>query len=326
MLAFHVHDLSSTLWASETNPLFALRWYGLSYLVGFTLGWFLIRWLAYKGRTTTPMHRVSDLIFAVALFGVFIGGRLGYMLFYTDGAFFRNPKMFFDFLGGGMASHGGIIGIMVATLFFAWKNKLPWTGVGDDVVVAAPLGLLSGRLANYVNGELWGRPTDVSWAVKFPTEVRDNRMGLDDEAFKALTTWTDAKGGGHYLDSDKLLENAERMGLYDEVLAAVPARHPSQLYEAATEGLLLFLILLAVRLRWRTLGHGILTGLFFILYAVFRIFCELYREPDASLFYGFTRGQFYSFFMIVIGLGFLWWGFRGGGRRTRDAQPSGAST
>lgn len=321
--------MGSTLWESGSHPILALRWYGLSYLMGFLLGWFLIRWLACRRLTETPKEKISDLIFVVALFGVFLGGRLGYLLLYTDGEFFRDPMMFFKFLEGGMASHGGIVGVMLATFFFAWKNKLSWTGVGDDIVVAAPLGLLTGRLANFINGELWGRKTDASWGVKFPSEIRevnyepsqfisyDQHRELS-HTFIEKGTSADGEAIGFYkmLDSDEILDKAESLGILEPLLDSLPVRHPSQLYEAATEGLLLFLILLVVKLTWKNMGHGILTGLFFILYAVFRIFCELYREPDASFIMGVTRGQFYSIFMIGIGMAFIAWGLFGGGRRS----------
>jgi len=203
---------------------------------------------------------------------------------------------------GGMASHGGIAGIILASLYFARRQGLSWLGVGDSLVVAAPLGLLSGRLANFVNGELYGRPSTVAWAVKFPTEIHDPSFlpkavtaGLDYEKLWQLPMHS----------SEIFAALGAKAAYLGQIIETLTPRHPSQIYEALAEGLLLFIFLYVLRVRAKFLGHGILTGLFFIGYAVARISMECFREPDAEMILNLTRGQFYSLFMILIGAAFL---------------------
>lgn len=238
---------------SET---FGIRYYGLAYLLGFAgAAWLLLRYHR-AGRSPFGLNTISDLM-TYLIAGVLVGGRLGYFLFYQPRTLLSEPLALFRVWDGGMASHGGFIGVIVALWLFARRHQVPVFLVGDLVVTTVPLGLGLGRLANFINGELWGKATDVPWAVVF------------------------AKSGGGDLP-----------------------RHPSQLYEAALEG---FLLLALMQWRfWRgetvKLYPGRLSGEFLLAYAVARVVCEAFREPDASLILGLSRGSFYSLFLAAGGL------------------------
>jgi phosphatidylglycerol:prolipoprotein diacylglycerol transferase len=235
---------------------FQLRWYSLAYLAGIILGW----WYCLKmlNRPGAPMARrhADDMVFYGTL-GVILGGRIGYVLFYRPDFYFANPLEILQIWDGGMSFHGGAAGTSVGMFYLAWKNKLSVLRVHDYVSCVVPIGLFLGRIANFVNAELWGRPTDVPWGVVFPN-------------------------GG-----------------------PVP-RHPSQLYEAALEGLLLFVLL--AFLFWKTDARyqpGKLVGTFVLGYGLSRFFVEFYRQPDQgleNLAWGLTMGQTLTVPMIVAGL------------------------
>jgi phosphatidylglycerol:prolipoprotein diacylglycerol transferase len=233
------------------------------------------------------------------------------MLLYNFDGFISNPLSLFRLWDGGMASHGGIAGLALFSLWFAKRHKISWTGIGDNLVVGAPLGILFGRLANFINGELYGRKTDVSWAMKFPTELHDPKVPRIVPSDLGLS----AAGDVFPQHSNEIVALAKSTpdGL-QKLQEVLTPRHPSQLYEAACEGLFLFLILYFVRVKFKNLPNGVLTGLFFVLYAVSRISVETLREPDSDLIMGITKGQFYSLFMIIIGLAFLIFGFKWGQR------------
>ena len=198
-----------------------------------------------------------------------------------------------------MSSHGGIIGVVVFTLIYSRRHKLPWTNPGDNLCVAAPIGLFLGRCANFINGELYGRMTKVPWAMQFPKELFDHPQ--EAERAVAACTRIDTSLAAPDLIVDAVRSRPEVVTALRPILSP---RHPSQLYEAFFEGIVLFSILWFVRTRRRD-PNGVLTGLFFIWYAIFRIVIEYFREPDATLVGPFTRGQFFSFFLIAIGLGFV---------------------
>ena len=242
----------------SVGPL-AIRWYALAYVAGLVLGWLYARRIAanaalWGGRVRPSAIDLDDLLVYAAA-GVVIGGRLGYVLFYNPAFFLENPGEIIAVWRGGMAFHGGLAGCLVALTILAQRRGLPVLSLADVTAAAAPVGLLFGRIANFINGELWGRPTDVSWAVVFP------------------------HGG------------------------PLP-RHPSQLYEAATEGLLLFL-LLAWAIRLGALRRpGLVCGLFGIGYGVARIGCEFFREPDPQLGFliaGSTMGMLLSLPLVAAG-------------------------
>ena len=234
-----------------------IRYYALAYIVGFLIAYALLILAYRKKRSPYDPEQVSDLV-TFNIVGIIIGGRLGYMLFYDFGHFISNPLTFFQFWNGGMASHGGMIGVAIATILFVKLRRQSLLNTADLIVSVSAPGLLLGRIANFINGELWGHPSDVPWAVIFP-------------------------------------------------LADLKPRHPSQLYEAFCEGLLLFIYM---QLRfWGKLGKtpptGQLTGEFLLLYSILRMFCELFREPDAPLIMDISRGQFYSIGTTLAGIGFI---------------------
>ena len=291
-----------------------LRWYGLGYLLGFVLGYYLLRWQARKNLWVLPEQKVADFIAYAAVFGVFIGGRLCYILFYQipkDGlsSLINDPTVVFRVWDGGMSSHGGILGLMIFTFVFAMMNKVSWTGVGDGLCVVAPIGIGLVRTANFINGELYGRAAQgVSWAMKFPSSLHEDLQGqpdVQDQAFAECQAVDPSLAGKPY---EYLVARARENPELQQTLGNyLQARHPSQLYEALLEGLVLFLILFFTRIKFPKLPTGILTGMFFLLYAVFRIIVENYREPDQgqALVFALTKGQFYSVFMVVAGIAFI---------------------
>lgn len=325
VFATYVHDLSPVL--IRFTEKIQLRWYGLAYLGAFLVGAWLLNVLAKRKLWVLPPGAAGDFIAAAAIFGVFLGGRLGYMLWYYPQEhgwkwLTEHPQVIFKVWEGGMASHGGILGLFIFTWFYAKRKRVSWRGLGDGLCVVSPLGLLFGRLANFINGELYGRPAEgVAWAVKFPRalieqpKVEGQHFGEAMEAAadaspalqEPFTRWATAEGG--YPDA----------ALFDQVLAVQrhdPAvskalepyllpRHPSQLYEGLLEGAALFAILWWVRVRYPNAPHGVLTGLFFIFYALFRIIAEQFRQPDSKMVGPMTSGQFLSLFMIVAGVAFL---------------------
>jgi len=296
MFAYYVHDLDPLIFRVYDN--FGPRWYGLAYVLAFICSYFVYRRLAQLRYADLPVSKVADFITGAALFGVIVGGRFGYVLFYKP-EMLRTPLSIFRVWEGGMSSHGGMLGLLAFTFYYAWRHKISWTNLGDNLVVTAPIGLFFGRCANFINGELYGRATDVSWAMQFPKELTEN-IGEAERAITACRTIDPS------LTSSEAIVAAVRHqpAVKDALRSVLTPRHPSQLYEAFFEGLVLFAILWFVRTKMRQ-PNGVLTGLFFICYAIFRIICENFREPDATLIAGFTRGQFFSFFLVVIGLAFV---------------------
>lgn len=262
-LAHWVHDLSPFL--IRFSDTFGVRYYGLAYLAGFAVAWFLLVRYTRRGVSAMTESQVGDLMTALVL-GVLLGGRLGYFMFYQPGEFFRDPLILLRVWEGGMASHGGFIGVTVALWWCGRSFRLPWRHLGDLVVSVAPAGVFFGRVANFINGELWGKPADVPWAVIFPASAEPGTP-----------------------------------------IELIPARHPSQLYAAALEGLLL--LALTQWLVWRTglvrRSPGRVAGWFLIGYALVRAFGEIFREPDAGLILGLSRGTFYSLFLVAGGLALL---------------------
>jgi len=249
--------------ALQLGPL-AIRWYALAYIGGLLLGWGYMVWLLRRPPHVMSRTDVGDFV-TWAILGVVLGGRLGFVLFYQPAYYLSHPLEVLYVWQGGMAFHGGLLGVVAAICLFAWRHRLPILAVADLVSCATPIGLFLGRLANFVNGELYGRVGEAPWAMVFP-------------------------GGG-------------------------PApRHPSQLYEAALEGLVLFLVLFAIARFTRARFYpGLLTGLFLIGYGAARIFVEFFREPDAQLGFligGATMGQLLSLPLVLAGIAFVLWARR----------------
>lgn len=339
VLAIYVHDLNPVI--VEITDAIKLRWYGFAYLMAFVVGYFLLKWLADKKLWVLPGKVVGDFIAYCAVFGVFLGGRIGNVLIYQRQELLDDPLVIFRVWEGGMASHGGILGLMIFTFFYARKKKVSWTGLGDGLCVVAPLGIMFGRLANFINGELYGRvDKSFAWAMKFPNALWDPNAIESKQIVAAQEAAARADVDGDYTQYWQELDNAKRsnpvegtaeyadlLELYsqrstklneairenaavkDAVAPFLELRYPSQLFQAALEGFLLFLILFIVRVKFPKLANGVLTGLFFIFYAIFRISMENFREPEIAnlnlLGSEWTMGQFLSLFMVLIGLGFI---------------------
>lgn len=277
-----------------------LRWYGLAYVAAFFVGYALYIHLTKQGYSDLAPAQVGDFITGVALFGVILGGRLGYMLLYDWQNFSANPLVIFKFWDGGMSSHGGMIGIVIFTFLYSRRKKVSWLNIGDNLVVVAPVGLFFGRCANFINGELFGRVTSVPWAVQFPNELYDAppetvQLAIS-EAVRLNPGW---------VTIGDIVENARLSpALREQLAGTLSPRHPSQIYEALLEGVVLFALLWLLRTRFR-LPNGVLTGIFFITYAILRIIGEIFRQPDAPLTLGLSRGQFLSLFLIIMGAAFV---------------------
>ena len=296
MLAYYLHNLDPIVFRIYDNV--GPRWYGLAYVLAFVSSYLLFFWLAKRGFADLPADRVGDFITGAALFGVIIGGRLGYVLFYKP-EMLREPLSILRVWEGGMSSHGGMLGLLLFTFYYAHRHKISWLNLGDNLVVTAPMGLFFGRCANFINGELYGRITDHPWAMQFPKELLDHPA----EADRAIAACM--RIDPSLTTPDAIIGAVQHQPQVATALRAIlTPRHPSQLYEAFFEGIVLFAILWFVRTRMRQ-PNGVLTGLFFIFYAIFRIVIENFREPDAELIGPFTRGQFFSFFLIAIGIGFI---------------------
>lgn len=297
MLTYYLHNLDPFIFRLWDN--IGPRWYGMAYVLAFIFGFVLLRRLSTRGYLDLPESAVGDFVTWVALFGVMIGGRLGYVIFYKP-EMFREPLSILKVWEGGMSSHGGIFGVVLFTLYYARRHKISWTNLGDNLVVAVPIGLFLGRCANFINGELYGRIASVPWAVQFPKELLESGNDAEIDSVLAACHQIDPS-----LRIDTIVETYRTNPSIAEVLRGIiTPRHPSQLYEALLEGAVLFTILWFVRTRLRT-PNGLLTGLFMICYAVFRIIVEFFREPDASMIGMLTRGQFFSLFVIVLGIGFI---------------------
>ena len=315
VIAQYIHDLNPVALPIYGN--LAVRWYGLAYLAGFVTGFLLLRHLARRSLWVLKPEKTADFIAAAAMFGVFLGGRLGYVFFYQLpeqgwSKILSDPLMIFRVWEGGMASHGGILGLVIFTWFYAKKEKVTWTGLGDGLCVVAPLGLFFGRVANFINGELYGRIVEgvVPWAVRFPLSLMKEPESVQRDAWQACAEIEPSLMDAQSMETliavaRKNPEVSQTLGDY------LPPRHPSQIYEALLEGALLFAILWWVRTRFKNAPDGLLTGLFFALYAGFRIFGEQFREPDAELVGSFTRGQFFSLFMFVFAALFFLHAWRG---------------
>ena len=296
MLAYYLDDLDPIIFRIYDNV--GPRWYGLSYVLAFISSFVLFLWLAKRGYADLPVERVGDFITGAALFGVIVGGRLGYVLLYNP-EMLRAPLSILRVWEGGMSSHGGMIGLLLFTLHYAHRHKISWMNLGDNLGVTAPVGLFFGRCANFINGELYGRITTVPWAIQFPKELLDHPT----EANRAIASCSQIDPS--LSTPEAIVAAVHRQPQVAATLRSIlPPRHPSQLYEAFFEGIVLFAILWFVRTRTRQ-PNGMLMGLFFTCYAIFRIVIEYFREPDATLIGHFTRGQFFSFFLIAIGLGFV---------------------
>ena len=243
--------------AFSIGPL-VIRWYALAYIAGIVLAWRYVLWLTAKPPRLLARDNVDDLVTWCTI-GIIVGGRLGQVLLWEPAYYFAHPAEIVMVWKGGMAFHGGLVGVILAILIYALRKKIPFFAISDPIAAATPIGLLLGRIANFVNGELWGRPTDVPWAVIFPR-------------------------------ADQL------------------PRHPSQLYEAGLEGVILFLVLFFFARQERVRSKlGMLSGIFLIGYAIARMIGEQFREPEVTLPSDVTTlGQWLSVPMLLYGIYLVW--------------------
>lgn len=250
--------------ALAIGPL-EVHWYGLMYLVGFVAAWWLGRRQASRPGSGWSAQQVDDLVLYCVL-GVVVGGRLGYMFFYGTAQLLSDPLSLFRVWQGGMSFHGGLVGVLTAVWLLARRYRMGFLQIGDFLAPLVPLGLGAGRIGNFINGELWGRPTEVAWGMQLPCWRFPDHCPAGGE-------WS-------------------------------PAVHPSQLYEAGLEGLVLFVILWLFSSRARP--QGAVSGLFLLGYGVFRFLVELVRQPDAHLGYlawgWVTMGQILTLPMLVAGI------------------------
>lgn len=323
-----VHDLDP--FALRISGDFGVRWYGLSYMMGFICAYLMIKWLAQKQRSGMTAEMVGDFVTYGAI-GTLVGGRLGYVFFYGPDLLWKF-KSAFPFWGvlavneGGMASHGGMIGIVIAALLFARKYSVNAFYLFDLVAVSGPVGVFFGRIANFINGELVGRPCDPSFplAVKFPQDIylwpaqEFNRLpGLASVTEKmgvSRDQWLELVGKFHmdmgardqvYSIMNKIIEQIQsgNTAAKEAIAPLLTARYPSQLFAAVGEGLFLFVVLF---LLWRKPRKpGFIASMFVVLYALVRIADEHFRMPDAQIGFqwlGLTRGQWLSIVMFAVGL------------------------
>jgi phosphatidylglycerol---prolipoprotein diacylglyceryl transferase len=242
------------------GPL-VIRWYALAYIAGLLIGWRYCLWIASRPPEVASRAQIDDFL-TWATLGVILGGRAGYVLFYKPEFYLENPDQIVALWHGGMSFHGGTLGVLTALALFCRQRKINFLGFADIIACATPIGLFFGRIANFINDELWGRVTDVPWAMIFPS------------------------------DPEHL------------------PRHPSQLYEAGLEGVVLFLLLYALLRAGARNRPGSLAGTFILGYGVARITAEFFRQPDANLGFlwgGATMGQLLSIPLLLIGAWLLWW-------------------
>jgi len=277
--AFYYHDVNPVAFSIAG---FAVYWYSLMYLVAFGQFWLLGRLRARHADAPLKPEQVADLLFW-GVIGVILGGRIGYVLFYALGDWLADPLLVLRIRDGGMSFHGGLLGVLTVLLIQARTLGCGLLRLGDFVVPLVPLGLAAGRLGNFIGGELWGRSSSAAWAVIFPESIEP---------------------GGR---SSELLYQRYLEGALDQF-----ARHPSQLYQAALEGLMLFVLVWVFSARSRPAGA--VSGLFLVGYGGFRFVAEFFREPDAHI--GFvaldwmTMGQVLSLPMMIAGLALMVYAYR----------------
>ncbi|MCV2894222.1 prolipoprotein diacylglyceryl transferase [Lentibacter sp. XHP0401] len=274
---------------------FALRWYALAYIVGIIIAWRVsIRAVSredlWEGAPPVTKQQLEDLLTWIII-GIILGGRIGFVLFYEPAYYLTNPSQILKVWQGGMAFHGGFLGVVVASWMWCARNGVSKIAAADTIALGVPWGLMLGRLANFINAELWGRPSDVPWAMKFPTMCQNT-----------------------------MLQGCEKAGEWFYTGGEL-TRHPSQLYQAALEGALLGLVLLYLAFARSALKiPGLVTGIFIAGYGTARFIVEQFRQADAQfitsenpfghVFLGLTMGQLLSLPMVLIGVAIIFWARR----------------
>lgn len=321
-LATYIHNLDPVLLNIPGTPL-AVRWYGLAYIAGFILGYLVLLQLSKRKLYCVETEKLGDFITSVCIFGVLMGGRLGEFFFYWlpehgFSGLVDDPFWVIRVWEGGMASHGGIIGVLLVAIWYCRKNKLSIPAVADGLAIVCTIGLFFGRIANFINGELYGRVTAATnaLAMKFPQELFSlpaekqvqARFAIDHALGAPMEQFLQQDSAGRITEgyADGVLRLCrEYPAVLEGIAPLLSPRYPSQLFEALGEGLIIFVVLITLRLRWKNAPAGIFSALFCLLYAAARITCECFKEPDANVWYGITQGQLLSFGVIALGCVFL---------------------
>lgn len=304
----------------QITETLGLRWYGLAYIAGFITAWVAIRWLGRRNIFNIAPERVGDFMFACVL-GVLLGGRLGYVLFYDPSLLiaFSNELPWWGALAiqdGGMSSHGGIVGVCIALVMWGTKNNISKLHLLDIAALFTTPGLFYGRIANFINGELWGKalPTQLQnnapwWSVTYPTEITEVWIHNPEQYYSQLEAIEPLRSqvvGGEYFYNTVVMEAyTGNQQVIETIQPLLTAWYPSQLVQALTEGPILFLILAMI--WWKPRKPGVISGWFALSYGVLRIGTEMYRQPDegVALFMGLSRGQLLSVGMVVFGIVFI---------------------
>ncbi len=344
--------MNTTAWVHNLDPFLiqfsgnlGIRWYGLAYVTGFICAFFFMKWFSEKKISPLTVDQASDFLTSLIL-GVLIGGRLGYAVFYSPELLtdFRSTVPFWGVLAvweGGMASHGGFLGVWIACIYFSYKHKIEFPHLGDLTVVGAMIGIFLGRIANFINGELMGKVSapDFPLAVKFPQDMYrwigyspEKLVDLREAAYQVGVSPGDWNRwinnipqykSQFYAIADKIIAQIQNgnQQLTQTMGQLLEPRHPSQLYASLTEGLIPLIITLFL---WRKPQKpGLIGSVFIIIYSMGRIFNEQFRLPDAHIAnlaeqpLGISRGQFISLWMMLVGFGFLIWSLK------RDSKPLG---
>ena len=318
----YIHHLNPVIVELPHTPL-AIRWYGLAYVAGFILGYLVLLQLSKRKLYCIEPQNLSDFITLICLFGVLVGARLGEFFFYWLPAnglsgLWADPLWVLRVWEGGMASHGGILAVLIVSIIYCRRHHLSLPSVADGLAIVAPIGLFFGRVANFVNGELYGRPCSPEnpLAMKFPQEI----VELPHEALQAtaqhleqvinapLHTLRATTESGQVTESviDAIVRTSRESEPFRNALGEhLTPRYPSQLFEAFGEGLFIFVVLITLRLVWKKAPSGIFCALFCFLYAAARIVSECFKQPDAPTWGFITRGQYLSFIIAGIGVFFL---------------------
>jgi len=312
----YIHKLDP--FVIQFTETLGLRWYGLAYIAGFVVAWFAIRWMGNKKITQIQPSRIGDFMFACVV-GVLLGGRLGYCLFYDPSMFITFTQEFpwwkvLAIQDGGMASHGGILGVLVALVVWGKKNNISVLHLFDISAIFATPGLFFGRIANFINGELWGKQLPEFqqqnppwWSIKYPTEIIEVWSVYPDQFENKLsvvdTLRPQVVGGNSFYQSVVNEVYAGNQLVTETIQPLLTAWYPSQLFQALAEGPALFFALFVI--WWKPRKPGVVAGWFLIVYGVLRVVTEMFRQPDegVALLFGLSRGQALSAAMILCGVG-----------------------
>jgi len=315
----YLHRLNP--FAIQLTDTIGLRWYGIAYIGGFITGWVMLRWMGR--RKISPLHpdKAGDLLFTTVL-GVLLGGRIGYGLFYDQSMFytFTSDIPWWEVLAihhGGMSSHGGMIGVLLAVIIWSKKHHFSALHIMDIGATCALPGLFYGRLANFINAELWGKALPEAmqtsppwWSVKYPTEIIDvwlSSPNTYESKLVALETLRSSVLGDASFYSNVVSQAyAGDQTVIQTIQPLLTAWYPSQLFQAIANGPIVFAAI--VLLWWKPRRPGVIAGWFLVVYGALRVFTEIYRQPDVGvpLTFGLSRGQNLSLIMVLLGIGLMW--------------------